>query len=311
MWGSREPHWCLNSATFWSKLWSASPCSENTVGTLVNLNRTLTKCLSSKQNKDRCPHFTGFLYILARKYLSAESFLLAFGFKVRTLPNTLRSLSWSLWARIPSQYLQSREPPGCRIFSAKSVRDKHIMVSLSWSISRKPLAFGAMSLRMTWARPLGSSSCSLLCVEGSVTSWLDRKWAPSREGMLRRSIPITVPQGNSGSRMKSNIVFYIDYVLHTTGWATSVVTGTGNKLKTLKSTSETPFFHFLHLNVQSLSVYICCRFPKTSNSNLIIKRFYWHNFKETRWLIIEKEFSVVLNNFNSTNSHPGMAICTV
>lgn len=154
--------------------------------------------------KDSYNHFTGFLCILARKYLSAESFLLAFGFKVRTLLNTLESFSWSLWTRIPSQYLQTSEPPGCKIFSAKSINDKHIMMSFSWSISRKPLALGAMSLRMTWAWLLGSSSSSLVCVAGSVTSWLDRKKAPSRGGIFNRSTPTTVPRGNSGSRMSEN-----------------------------------------------------------------------------------------------------------
>lgn len=89
------------------------------------------------------------LYIRARRYRSADSLRLAFGFKVRTLPNTPESSSWSLRARIPSQYLQTREPPGSKIPSAKSVRDKHIATSLSWSISLKPLALGAMSLRMT------------------------------------------------------------------------------------------------------------------------------------------------------------------
>lgn len=137
----------------------------------------------------------------AKKYFSAESFLLALGFKVRTLPNTLESFSWSFWASAPSQYLQIREPPGFNIFSARSSRQKHIVISLSWSISLKPLALGAMSLRRTWACPLGSSSSILACVVGSVTSWLDRKLAPSRGGMLRRSMPITVPNGDSGSRM--------------------------------------------------------------------------------------------------------------
>lgn len=158
-----------------------------------------THCRKIKENYYL---LTVFRYILAKKYLSAESFLLEFGFKVWTLPNTLESFSWSLWARIPSQYLQSREPRGRKIFAAKSTKDKHIVMSLSWSISRKPLAFGAMSLRMTWAWPSGSSSSSLACVAGSVTSWQDRKWAPSRGGMCSRSMPTTVPHGTSGSRMQ-------------------------------------------------------------------------------------------------------------
>lgn len=192
--------------------WASSLCSdwsETTVGTCVNLNKTYKLTLffrtPIREIKDEYHHFTGFLYILARKYLSAESFLLAFGFKIRTPPNTLESFSWSFWARIPSQYLQSREPPGCKTFSAKSIKEKHIMMSFSWSISLKPLAFGAMSLRMTWAWLLGSSSRSLACVVGSVTSWLDRKWAPSRWGMFSRSMPTTVPRGSSGSRMKGKI----------------------------------------------------------------------------------------------------------
>lgn len=179
---------------------------------------TMTRLFTHQKHTElfqKICHFTGFLYILARKYLSDESFLLAFGFRVRTLLNTLESLSWSLWTRTPSQYLHTSEPPGCKIFSAKSIKDKHIVTSFSWSISRKPLALGAMSLRMTWDWWSGSSSSSLTCVAGSVTSWLHRKWAPSRGGIFSRSTPTTVPRGNSGSRVDEK---YISSCCQGIGW---------------------------------------------------------------------------------------------
>lgn len=144
------------------------------------------------------------LYLRARKNFSADSFLLAFGFTIWTRPNALDSFSWRLRARNPSQYLHTRAPPGCRTLSAKSAKVKHAVICFSWSISRTPLALGAMSLRMTSARPPGSSPSSLACVAGSVTSWLDRKWAPSSGGMFSRSMPTTVPRGSAGSVTEKN-----------------------------------------------------------------------------------------------------------
>lgn len=154
-------------------------------------------------------HCILFLYILAMKNFSADSFLLAFGFKDLTLLKSRVSLSWRLWARAPSQYLQTREPPGRKIFPAKSVKVKHIVISCSWSISLKPLALGAMSLRMTSAWALGRSSISLACVTRSVISWWERKWAPSRGAMFRRSNPITVPWGQSESRKETYFTIII------------------------------------------------------------------------------------------------------
>lgn len=192
-----------------SVMWLLCACGLTDASTLPSFeNSSLIQqlqsiCLSWQKTPSKY-HCTGFLYIWARKNLSDESFRLAAGFRVRTLPNTLESLAWRRCVRLPSQYLHSREPRGCRTFSAKSIKDKHIVMSLSWSMSLKPQALGAMSLKMTCAWPQGSSSCSLACVAGSVMSWLDRKWAPSRGGMCSRSMPITVPRGAFCSKMREN-----------------------------------------------------------------------------------------------------------
>ncbi len=147
------------------------------------------------------------LNILARKKSSADSFLLALGFTVLTSWNIEESLCWSLWAKAPSQYLQIKEPPGHKTLSAKSSTDRHMVTSLSWSSSLSPLALGAMSLRMTSARASGRSLSSTTWVQGSVMSWSDSSWAPSKGEMRNISIPITLPLGRSTPGMNKGIVF--------------------------------------------------------------------------------------------------------
>ena len=81
-----------------------------------------------------------------------------------------------------------------------SRRDKHKLMSLSWSRLRIPVALGAMSLRITSALPPGSSSWIFRKVLGSVTSAGHRNVAPSRGNMWRRSTPSTKPTGALGSK---------------------------------------------------------------------------------------------------------------
>lgn len=139
-----------------------------------------------------------FLNVLAKKYNSADSFLVALGFTVLTSWKARARPSRSLCVSAPSQYLHSSEPPGRSSFSASSRSERHMDTSLSWSSSLSPVAFGAMSLRMTSARAWGRSSCSSAWVAGLVISRLDRKWAPCKGAMCSRSIPSTCPLAKSG-----------------------------------------------------------------------------------------------------------------
>ena len=139
-------------------------------------------------------------YCVARRYTSDDSFLLASGFTVLVFWNSWVSLFCNRWLWLPAQVLQRNVPLGCRTSGTMSRRDKHKLMSLSWSRLRIPVALGAMSLRITSALPPGSSSWIFRKVLGSVTSAGHRNVAPSRGNMWRRSTPSTKPTGALGSK---------------------------------------------------------------------------------------------------------------